>query len=308
MNPVRHILVIRGGALGDFLLTLPALAALLAHFPEAQIEILGYPRIASLAVAGGLASTVHALESPAFTAFFTPEDPLPAPGRDFFARFDLIISYVFDPEKIFQRRVQSCTSARFVAGGHRPEETQNIPAAEFFLRPLMELGITSAPVIPRLAVPPSASPRLSAPCLALHPGSGSPRKNWPEAAWAELLARLTWETNWNFLLIGGEAEAGKLARLAALLDARRTRVAENWPLPELAAALARANFFLGHDSGITHLAGALGVRGLVLWGETNAAIWQPPQENIRLLRTPQGLSGLSVETVRAALPLPSPSS
>ena len=48
------ILVIRGGAIGDFILTLPAIAALRNQFPQAHLEILGYPHIAQLALAGGL--------------------------------------------------------------------------------------------------------------------------------------------------------------------------------------------------------------------------------------------------------------
>ena len=59
----QRILVIRGGAIGDFILTLPVLAALRDRFPQAEIEVLGYPRVASLALSGGLAKAVHALES-----------------------------------------------------------------------------------------------------------------------------------------------------------------------------------------------------------------------------------------------------
>ena len=49
----ESILVIRGGAIGDFVLTLPVLAALRAHFPEHRLEVLGNPRIARLAQYGG---------------------------------------------------------------------------------------------------------------------------------------------------------------------------------------------------------------------------------------------------------------
>ena len=51
----NRILVIRGGAIGDFILTLPVLSALRQQFPETQIEVIGYPHIVQLAVAGGLA-------------------------------------------------------------------------------------------------------------------------------------------------------------------------------------------------------------------------------------------------------------
>ena len=47
MRSNGKLLVIRGGAIGDFILTLPALAALRCQFPQSSVELLGYPQIAS---------------------------------------------------------------------------------------------------------------------------------------------------------------------------------------------------------------------------------------------------------------------
>jgi len=57
------ILVVRGGAIGDFILTLPVFAALREHFPNAHLEVLGYAHIASLAKAGGLVDAVRSIEA-----------------------------------------------------------------------------------------------------------------------------------------------------------------------------------------------------------------------------------------------------
>ena len=64
------ILVIRGGAIGDFVLTLPAIAALRRQFPAAHLEVLGYPHIAQLALAGGLVNRVQSIEAGALAGFF----------------------------------------------------------------------------------------------------------------------------------------------------------------------------------------------------------------------------------------------
>jgi len=64
------ILVIRGGAIGDFILTLPAIAALRQQFPLAHLEVLGYPHIVQLAQAGGLVDRVQAIEARALAGFF----------------------------------------------------------------------------------------------------------------------------------------------------------------------------------------------------------------------------------------------
>ena len=70
-NKEPRILIIRGGAIGDFILTLPVLSALKLRFPKVALEILGYPRIASLALDGGLVKAVHPIESPELAMFFS---------------------------------------------------------------------------------------------------------------------------------------------------------------------------------------------------------------------------------------------
>ena len=296
------ILVIRGGAIGDFLLTLPALAALRAQFPRAQLAVLGYPHIAGLALAGGVVHEVRPIEARPMAAFFNPKLAPPPDLAALFARAAVIVSYLYDPDLVFEECVRRCTRATFIAGPHRPDETQLLHATEVFLKPLERLAIFGADPVPRLQVPPTpGSPPGARPLLALHPGSGSERKNWPEANWAALLQSLAPQQSLELLLVGGEAEGERLQRLARLWPADRLQLARSLPLPELAGRLAACHAFAGHDSGITHLAAALGLPGVVLWGETNAAIWGPRSDRMRLLRGGQGLAGLSVAQVVEAI-------
>ncbi|HEY3863782.1 MAG TPA: glycosyltransferase family 9 protein [Verrucomicrobiae bacterium] len=294
------ILVARGGALGDFILTLPVLAALRTRFPNHPLEILGYEQPASLALAGGLANRVRAIESPEFTGFFARDGSWPERAGEYFAGFGLIISYLFDPEKIFQSNVARCTAAQFVAGPHRPDESGREHATAALLRPLEILGLTGCDARPRLILGGAAGLRPGE-RLAIHPGSGSPRKNWPESKWAEFLDRLAAETAWNFLLIGGEAEGLRCERLAAALPARRVRLACNLPLGDLARVMRSCAAFVGHDSGVTHLAAALDLPGLALWGLSNASVWRPMSDRIQLLRDERGLDALAVEAVFGAI-------
>jgi len=296
----RKILVVRGGAVGDFILTLPVLSALRASFPKHQLEILGYPSVASLAVAAGLADDVSALESPRFTGLFVANGFLSNEVAVWLAGFELIVSYVYDPGEVFQSNIARCSSAQFVAGAHRPDETLALHATEQLLRPLQVLGINDANPRPRLVLPdpPAATRRL-----ALHPGSGSERKNWPEAKWLELLELLSAQSNCDFLLIGGEVEGDRCARLAAALPAGRAEIAQNLPLPELARRIQTCAAYIGHDSGITHLAAALDLPGWVLWGETVLTTWRPQSERMKILRDPAGLAALPVAVVWDAIQL-----
>ena len=291
MNDFRgKILVIRGGAIGDFILTLPAIAALRQQFPEAHLEVLGYPHIVQLAVAGGLVNHVQSIEARALAGFFARNGTLAEALIDYFSEFDLIVSYLYDPDQIFQTNVGRCTGAQFIPGPHRPDESAQLPAAQVFLKPLERLAIFEADAVPRLTLNSHAGSGNS---IALHPGSGNERKNWPEEKWAELIQHFIQSTGFELLLIGGEAEGERLQRLAAALPPERVRVAQSLPLAELAKMMTACAAFIGHDSGISHLAAALGLPGIVLWGETSEHIWRPPSDKVVVLRHPPGLQDLS---------------
>lgn len=294
------ILVIRGGAIGDFILTLPVLSALRKNFPGVRLEVLGYPHVARLALAGQLADGVRSIEAGPLAGFFAAGTQLDTGLRNYFASFAVIVSFLYDPDAIFQTNVSSCFHGQFIAGPHRPDEAAGIHATHTFLKPLERLAIFGADAVPRLRLETDSSITRGA-CLAVHPGSGSESKNWPEPRWAGFLDRLVQETPWRLLLAGGEAEGTRLERLAAALPADRVEVARSLPLVELAGRLAACRGFVGHDSGISHLAAALELPTLVLWGHTSEAVWRPQGTHVRVLRPPKGLATLPVEEVLAAV-------
>lgn len=304
--------MIRGGAIGDFILTLPVLAALRGQFPDAAIEVLGYPKVAQLAVHGGLADAIQPIEARPMAGFFARNGTLAPELQDYFAGFALIISFLYDPDSIFQENVGRCSKAQFIVGPHRPDEALGLHATKVFLEPLERLAIFEADPKPCLHLP-EPDKQISevdwiraGPALALHPGSGSERKNWPEERWGELLVRLSQETRLRFLLVGGEAEGEKLKRLAVRVSSERCVVADSIPLPRLAFMLQNCAGFLGHDSGITHLAAAVGLAGLALWGPSNEKVWHPVPDRIQVVKPVAGLASLTAEQVfRATLALDS---
>ncbi len=284
--------------MGDFILTLPALAALRERFPETHLEVLGYPHIAQLALAGGLADQVRSIEARALAGFFARGGSLDEELKEYFAGFALLVSFLYDPDLIFRENVARCSKAQFITGPHRPAETEHLHAAEAFLKPLERLAIYGANQVPRLNLP--ASPSISLPkgtWLAIHPGSGSERKNWPEAQWAKLLPQLAQSTDANLLLVGGEAEGDRLRRLSSLWPSDRVQLAQSLPLATVAGHLLQCHAYLGHDSGISHLAAAVGLRGLILWGDSHLEVWRPLSPLIKVIRPAEGLPRLSVGTV-----------
>src|SRR5206468_10326046 len=104
-----------------------------------------------------------------------------------------------------------CTGAQFIAGPHRADASHKLHATKVYLKPLERLAIFEADPVPRLC-PGNQDNMESSPTidrsaknrLALHPGSGSEQKNWPEANWAELVDFLIHSTQFELLLVGGE--------------------------------------------------------------------------------------------------------
>jgi ADP-heptose:LPS heptosyltransferase len=239
---------------------------------------------------------------------------------DYFSGFDLVISYLYDPDEIFKTNVCRCAVGQFIVGPHRPDETERIHATQVFLKPLERLAIFDADPVPRLKVGqasrlPSeragaseaevqdnigfadADRRDACPTLALHPGSGSEKKNWPETKWAGLIQQIMATTNWNLLLVGGEAEGERLRRLASALPPARWSIAQGLPLAELAQRIQSGTAFVGHDSGITHLAAAVGLPCVVLWADTLEEVWRPQGEQLVVLKEITGVRAISVEKV-----------
>jgi heptosyltransferase-2 len=297
-SPRGKILVIRGGAIGDFILTLPAIAALRQQFPEAHLEVLGYPHIVQLALAGGLVDRAQSIEARALAGFFARHGKLSENLCDYFSEFDIIVSYLYDPDEIFRTNIARCSTAQFIVGLHRPDEQEGIHATKVFLKPLERLAIFDADPVPRLTL--NAQPSTLNE-IALHPGSGSERKNWPEERWAELIDQLLHSTTLSLLLVGGEAEGERLQRLAAALPPTRCKVAQSLPLAQLARMLECCVAFLGHDSGISHLATALGLPAVILWADTKEEIWRPQGERLVIVREASGVEAISVKRVVAEL-------
>jgi heptosyltransferase-3 len=304
---MNRILVIRGGAIGDFVLTLPAIKLLRDRFPKAHIEILGYKHIAVLAEKRFYADATRSIESGPLAKFFAKNSELPSELVDYFASFDLIVSYLFDPDGIFEANLRRCRIKTFVAG---PSKLDNSEHAAFQLaRPLAALDLHLHDPGARLY--PSEADRALADSLrgglakgnvALHPGSGSETKNWAVENWNRLGDFLL-SAGHDLLIIAGEADEERVRALESAWISKPVRFVKNPPLPQL-AALLEGSFFIGHDSGISHIAAAAGARCILLFGWTDPAIWAPANENVTVLRAPEGkMRLLDVETVIAAIPM-----
>lgn len=285
-----EIAVFRGGALGDIVLTLPILGALRAFYPECSITFFApYPQAA---LASGLAERVIDLNSASLVGLFSLDIVLPDSLLKCL-RADLSISYLSDPDKVIASRLLVAPATKFLQGPFRLDLVRR-PAVEQLAQPLRVLGINSLDPVPRLRVAP-IEPGLHR--LAVHPGSGSPKKNWPVTHWAQLLTKLMPSFD-DVLLVAGEADKEIVQAISPLIPADKLRLCVNRSLSDLVAELSQVALFVGHDSGVTHVAAATGIRTIALFGPTDPLIWSPNGDHVTVIRSPdQTMAGLTIETV-----------
>ncbi len=289
-----RILVIRGGAIGDFVLTLPAIKLLRDNFPDAHLEILGYKHIIALAEGRFYAHATRSIEYAAMAGFFAANAKLAPDLVEYFASFHQVVSYLFDPDGIFAANLARSGVKNFIHASPKLDDSER--AASQLARPLQGLALFLED--PAAALYPSADDRAFAarffagchtPVVAIHPGSGGEAKNWPVGHWTALgewlLAR---DPAAGILLIGGEADRAALAALSTAWKGRNVWFAEDLPLYHVAALLERCKLFIGHDSGISHIAAAVGIPCLLMFGPTDPEVWAPANANVRCIQAPAG--------------------
>jgi heptosyltransferase-2 len=308
-----RILVIRGGAIGDFVLTLPAIRLLRENFPNAHLEILGYKHIVALAEGRFYADATRSIEYGGLSRFFIPGTELPEDLVQYFASFQQVVSYLYDPDGFFEANLRRAGVRYYLHGSPKLDDSAH--AAQQLAQPLERLALfleEKAPVL----FPSDADRQFAAdflqrtfpdagggPLIVLHPGSGGERKNWPAQQWAALGVTLfQLAPDARLLLVGGEADHAPLAHLREAWRDHPVATALDLPLPQLAAILQRVRLFLGHDSGISHIAAATGSPSVLLFGPTDPDVWAPLSGRVKIVRAPAGdLSKLPLEAVAEAL-------
>src|SRR5882724_1637564 len=303
-SPQQTFLMIRAGALGDCLLMLPTLHALRAHFPQARIDVMGYPQRWEWVLGRGLVDTVHTIERPGMHLLFCEGLEAPERLRSFLSAYDVILSYRPDPDGVFERSL-GALGARLVLSQppFPPPPPPKIHAADFALRLVARLGVPVPPTASGLCLT-DAELALTQPfftayhvdpskhfIVVVHPGSGSAAKRWPVENFVTLIETLESQPGVRTVIVAGYAETDVLARLRSLIHTATPLVAENWPLLPTAALIAQATVFVGHDSGLTHLAAALRRPTVAIFGPTDPDIWKPRGEHVTVVPTMRAHNG-----------------
>lgn len=268
---MKNITILRGGAIGDFVLTLPAIDAVRKAFPTRDLRLVGHP--ATLALSGVKTLLDH--DDPRLIPLHR-EGPIPVETRTLFASTERVLAYAVDPEQCLARQLRQLVAGPVLRWDPRPPAAANDHIIDHLLRPLREWNIPVCDRMPHIELAPGASPSAAAPQIIIHPGSGAPIKCWPEAQFRALADALR-ARGWDAAFLCGPVEIAR---------GLTTDIVQAPDLPALASLLARAKLFIGNDSGPGHIAAAVGTPTLSLFGPTDPRIWAPQNPAGRILQAP----------------------
>jgi heptosyltransferase-3 len=246
---VRRLLI-RPGAIGDCIVSFPALEFLRTKYTEVWVPAPVVPLIHFADRVRSLRST--GLDSLGIEGLHPPDSLL-----ERLSGFDEIISWYGSNRPPFRSALndlcRQCVFFQALPSTGGPEH-----ATDFYAR---QVGAPQG-LVPRISVEP-APPRQS---VVIQPFSGSPRKNWPLSSFGAMSDNLGIEAEW---IAGPEEDLPRARRFDDLLS--------------LAAWTRGARLYVGNDSGITHLAAAAGVATIALFGPTPPGIWGPRGKNVTIL-------------------------
>lgn len=262
-------LALHFGALGDFVISWPALGHLAAAAGDAGLHLIGQPAWGRLVLAP---ARVLDRESARFAPLFSPD---PHPELDtWLAGFGRAAVFARRPDPVLLAHLGACIPQVW-AIPTRPADGETRPAATVQKDALAAHGLPPAPALAlRLPAPQRPGPPVIA------PGSGGRAKRLSPELTAGLAGRLAGEGHPPLIVLGpaeGPAYRDELGRALAGAGAAHAMLADA-SIAEVAAALLAAPVYIGADSGVSHLAAAAGARCLVAFGPSDPAVWAPRGE------------------------------
>ena len=276
---VRKIAVLRANALGDFIFTLPALVALRAAYPEAEIVLLALGWHATF-LAGRPGPVDRVVVVPPMAGLTVPQDARDSDDSDeqehFFAamrqeHFDLALQMHGGG-----RYSNPCVlrlGARFTVGSKTPDAPpldRWIPYIFYQNEIMRHLEVVAlagaAPVVlePRLIVTDrdrtealSVVPETDQPLVALHPGAGDSRRHWPPEKFAAVGDALAADGA-QIVVTGIKAERGIISNVLRAMNAATLDLCGKLSLGGLAGLFECCHLVIANDTGPLHLASAVG--------------------------------------------------
>ncbi|GAK58021.1 hypothetical protein U27_04994 [Candidatus Vecturithrix granuli] len=301
-----RLLVIRSGAIGDTIVMSVVYQALRRHFPSAYIEAIGPEERLQLINLPGLIDRITSIERADIATLFSSAYSFPSALTAYVQQFNKILVYSFDQVGVLMTNLQRIHPEGLLRFDPFPNNESNEHITHYLLNTLKALGIEEQErVMPQIAIAEKNSSAAKNEILkiAVHPGSGSLKKNWPVESFIDLCLRLVQAFSVRIHLVIGPAEQTLVREFTRKLSSASVlKLLVELPLSELAHELQNCALYIGNDSGISHLAAALDVPTIAIFSTSNPAIWQPVGKDVLIFhdRSASGGAKITVDPVYSA--------
>jgi ADP-heptose:LPS heptosyltransferase len=288
---VSSVLVIHQGALGDFILALPALETIRKAFPHAKSVIMGYPRILELVEKRFYADEILSIDQKGMASFFVREGVLDSQLSQYFETFDLIVVFGKEGGGTIIGNLRRVCQGRILHIHSFPPWDEKVHLTDHLLKQFAQYGFPESRSNPKLHLKESdrewardfwkskgVTPEERSKVLIFHPGSGSKKKDWPLDRFLNLAHTVQDQLGSRILIVLGPAEGPEVQRAFEGMKPNPPIPAKGLTLLQLASVMEGCRFFVGNDSGISHMAAALGLPTVVIFGPTDQRVWSPRGE------------------------------
>ena len=296
------VTIMRSGALGDIVLTLPAVSSVKKSNQDSSLHLI-FPKFISELTSADYFTDVGGIP---VSALYIADSEIPHDLRKLLAKTHLLLAYSTD-SNFLESRLQQLTDGKVVVWDPRPPTGYDQHITKHLLQPLQNLGVSTLGSKVELCLPDGkmlsnhlkTRQRVIVPSrkvIALHPGSSNVSKCWPPEKFSQLI-RLLVDVDLNVILLLGPVEKEHFQQFTRGITTKVDIVMPS-SVAQLAIELRNADLFVGNDSGPGHLAAAVGTTTLSLFGPTNPNIWGPIGSKAHILIAQGGdLKKMDVETV-----------
>jgi ADP-heptose:LPS heptosyltransferase len=295
--PPPKVCVLFPGALGDFICFLPTLEILKQN---AEVDFFARPEFSELV---SPPVRVRSLDCFEVRQLFVPGAARDDALYSFFGSYAAIFSWTGERERQFVNQLIHVSGGRAHFYPFRAADGK-LHQTDYYLACLN--NTCSSPGGPAIVLQPEAVAWIEnywreraldgKALLVSAPGSGAREKNWPADFYLTVADWWRHRAQGAVVILLGPVEEER-GGLDLLLN--RFPVAQNLSLGQVAALLARSHLYLGNDSGITHLAAAVGVRTIALFGPSDAHQWAPRGDRVTILRRNVDCSPCAISVMKA---------
>lgn len=293
------LLIFHPGALGDGLLALSALRVLRVIFPEYHVIWFGHKELGEVFVETNEVHQSYSFNSLNFFTYGGPKVFHQELFPSLFGRCERAVGWMDDSNGTWGNWFKTLGIKNFILRSPHDPSLSRCHMAERYIETLQPWFPTQQMVnqlekffndegilIFRQPKTMGQSFSLKERLIVLHPGSGSPHKCAPPALLASIVNGLMARPHRSISLVGGPADTDSLQKIQGLLPHLEPAILMGLDLLSVGCYLTQAQLFIGHDSGLSHLATRLGVPSVLLFGPTDPTRWAPRGKRIAVRRNP----------------------